>query len=264
MLLKGPYFPAHEENRMQNEGDIAGAREAFNKKPSNLVFLLEGRYHWMNEYCDGAEKIIELGSGAGLLPNFINNPNLKLTDYAPQPWIDVVADALNTDFEDASIDIVICSHMIHHVATPVKLFKEVHRILKPGGKLLIVDLEVGFSLRAILRIMRHEGWSYDVDVFDENTIANDPADAWSANCAIPHLLFKDEALFTQHFPNFKIIKNEVFECFLFLLSGGVNAKVRTINLPRSILKVIRGLDSLLVKIAPSIFAMGRKVVLEKS
>ena len=35
-------------------------------------------------------------------------------------------------------------------------------------------------MRFLLRLMRHEGYSYDVNVFDENCVCNDPADPWSA------------------------------------------------------------------------------------
>jgi 2-polyprenyl-3-methyl-5-hydroxy-6-metoxy-1,4-benzoquinol methylase len=42
-------------------------------------------------------------------------------------------DALNTSFETGSFDVAICNHMYEHVPDAAQLFREVHRILRPGG-----------------------------------------------------------------------------------------------------------------------------------
>ena len=78
--------------------------------------------------------------------------------------------------------------------------------------------------------MRHEGYSYNKDVFNEKNLANDPSDPWSANCAIPEMLFKDHVKFEKEVP-FKVIHNKLNEFLLLPLSGGVIAKSKTINLP---------------------------------
>jgi SAM-dependent methyltransferase len=249
---------------MLHEGDLHGARERFiNSKPSNLVALLEQRYSWMNQYLDGKQTIIEVGSGAGFSRLFLNE-HIRLTDYEKHPWVDEKVDALKTPYEDSTIDVVISSHMIHHLAHPPIFFKEMRRILRPGGYLLIQELNTSAMMRALLRVMRHEGWSYDTDVFDSNVIVNDPRDPWSANCAIPELLFRDQEKFTSALPGFRFLRNELNECILFPISGGVIAKTPTINLPNSILKVVARIDRALVRVAPSLFALGRSVVLQKT
>ena len=47
--------------------------------------------------------------------------------------------------------------------------------------------------------MRHEGFSYDVNVFDSTAVVNDPADLWSANCAVPEMIFECSSKFEQDF-----------------------------------------------------------------
>lgn len=42
--------------------------------------------------------------------------------------------------EDATVDAAVIMLVLHHIAEPQAVLKEVHRILKPGGKLLIVDM----------------------------------------------------------------------------------------------------------------------------
>ena len=49
----------------------------------------------------------------------------------------VTADAVELPFVDASFDAVIAMHMLYHVADPDAAISEFHRVLRPGGVLLI-------------------------------------------------------------------------------------------------------------------------------
>lgn len=249
---------------MKHEGDVAHAREFyFQHKPANLHFLLQKRFAWMNGYIKDADLVIEVGAGPAFSREFITRGRLVVTDYVKNQWIDQAVDALHTPFEDNSVDVVISTHMIHHLAHPLQFFREAGRILKPRGVMLIQEVNTALVMRLLLRLMRHEGYSYEVDVFDETTVANDPSDPWSANAAIPYLLFHDASLFERHAPYFAITHTQLTECFIFALSGGVTAKVKTVNLPLFMLGAIDKLDDFLIKIAPSIFALGRRIVLQK-
>ena len=264
-MLKGTYFPRHADNRLSHEGDVGFAREHFIKnKANNLKFLLARRYAWMNDYIRDLDSVIELGCGAGLSKFFLDCPGLILTDVHDAPWVDQRIDALNIPFDDDSIDAFICSHMIHHLANPHRFFSSLHDALKPGGLVIIQDIYTSLLMRILLRVMRHEGWSYDVDVFDPSTIANNPDDPWSANCAIPELLFHGTRPFEEEFPGFSVIKNERNECLVFPLSGGVTAKTRTIPLPLRALKLVDAVDKLLVALSPGVFAFGCSIVLRKN
>jgi len=166
MFLKGPYFPPRGEDRMKNVGELHEAHRIFNeRRPANLHYLLQKRFLWMNDYCKGKESVIELGSGAGFSKEYISNPSLKTTDYQKQPWIDLEVDAQHTEFPNDSVDVVITSHMIHHLSQPVAFFREMYRILVPGGYLLIQEIETSFVTRLLLKLMRHEGWSFEARVF---------------------------------------------------------------------------------------------------
>jgi len=48
--------------------------------------------------------------------------------------------ALNLPFEDNSIDNVVSTFSLHHWSDPSRAFREIRRVLKPGGQLLIFDL----------------------------------------------------------------------------------------------------------------------------
>src|ERR1700752_331076 len=108
-ILPTTYFPSHEANRMKSEGDIIAARDRFfNERSTNLRFLLDQRYSWMNEQIRDSKKVIEVGSGAGFSKEFIHHPDFRLTDVTSSPWIDQYVDALQMPFEDGSLDAIIC------------------------------------------------------------------------------------------------------------------------------------------------------------
>lgn len=266
ILLKKPYRPAHKDNRMRDEGDVAKARKSYFSKPSNnLNFLLAGRYSWMNDYIKETDSGLEIGAGTGISKIFIKNKYFLLTDFCENEWLDVKnVDALATPFNNESFDFIISSNMVHHVPFPKKFFKEMSRILRPGGVLLIQDINASFFMRVILRLMRHEGYSYDLDVFDEECICTDKKDLWSANCAISDILFKDKNKFERELPFFKIEKHEFSEFFIFLNSGGVIAKTFFVPLPVWALKFTKILDDVLSGIFPEILALQRRVVLRKT
>ncbi|MES2977756.1 MAG: GtrA family protein [Pseudomonadota bacterium] len=263
LFLKGPFFPPHSANRMKSEGALIQARANFLRdRFRNLDFLLRQRYAWMNPYLGDDAVVLEIGSGAGFAELYLKRRPI-FTDAIAHPWIDRVLDATHMDLENSSIDCIIASHNIHHFYSPYKFFKGCERLLKPGGVVLIQELNTSLMLRLLLRLMRHEGWSYEVKVFDEFAIANDPSDPWSANCAIPQLLFEDPGRFEAEFPQLKVEKNALGEFLLFPLSGGVIAKTAMPQLPVWLLRAVQQLDRALVALAPSVFAMGRSVVLRK-
>ena len=138
-------------------------------------------------------------------------------------------DAMAPPFEDESLDVVICSHMIHHIAKPVVFFENIHKKIKPSGYIIIQEINTSLMMRILLRLMRHEGWSYDVDVFDRNQVTNNPNDPWSANCAIPELLFENEGAFEEKIDGFKIVVNEVNEGMIFPLSVVLFQRLRPFN-----------------------------------
>jgi SAM-dependent methyltransferase len=264
LFLHGPFFPRHEDNRMGSEGSVAAARKSFmDKRFRNLDVLLRSRYEWMNAYLFEGFSILEIGSGAGFAPLYLSQKPI-LTDAARNPWIDKFIDATKMDLEDDSVDVLIASHNIHHFHSPFKFFMECDRVLRTDGVLLIQELNTSFLMRTLLRVMRHEGWSYDVDVFSKEEIVNDRDDLWSANCAVPELLFDDISAFERTFPRLRVETNELCECLIFPLSGGVISKTKVPELPTFLLNMIFRLDRILVSLAPSFFALGRRVVIRKT
>ena len=185
------YFPVHDENRMKQEGNVKAAREYFLSGKNRVLYhLIKQRFSWMNKYIRPADEVVvELGCGAGLSEFFIETEKLIMTDIEEHEWVDKCEDATDLDYPDESIDVIICSHMIHHISNPTKFLDHLGKKLKSGGRLLIQDIYTCSLMKIALRLMRHEGWSESIDIYDRNNICNNPDDPWSANCSIPKLLF---------------------------------------------------------------------------
>jgi hypothetical protein len=149
------------------------------------------------------------------------------------------------------------------VAQPLLFFREMERILKPGGRLIIQEVNASLAMRLALRLMRHEGYSYEPNVFDPEAICNDPADPWSANCAIPNLLFDDREAFERNVPAFRMVHTSFREFACMFNCGGVIAKTFCLPLPKWMVYLMHGIDTILTAVAPSLFAMQRQIVLEK-
>jgi SAM-dependent methyltransferase len=68
-----------------------------------------------------------------------NWPELKGEPHGPDPHLnlDVDVDRLSP-IEDSSFDSVIASHVIEHLANPLRALQEFHRVLRPGGRLVLI------------------------------------------------------------------------------------------------------------------------------
>ena len=102
-----------------------------------------------------------MGSGAGFTKEFIKNKNFKLSDLGEDEHLDFKnIDAQNTGFKNESFDYVIASNMIHHIPYPIKFFKEMNRILKKDGKLIIFESYCSIIFQIATLIMKHEGFDF--------------------------------------------------------------------------------------------------------
>jgi SAM-dependent methyltransferase len=108
-----------------------------------MLSVLEDFLHKPLAECN----VLNVGGSAGAIDNFLAGHAAKVVSididegaisHAQQTFqkenLDFqVADALNLPFDDSSFDVVICSHVYEHVPDPVRMFEEIHRVLRPDG-----------------------------------------------------------------------------------------------------------------------------------
>ncbi len=76
---------------------------------------------------DNSERMVEFGTRKAR-ENGVGNLEFRLGDIVEPP------------LEDASVDVAILSHALHHAEDPVRAVGSAHRILRAGGQVLVLDL----------------------------------------------------------------------------------------------------------------------------
>jgi SAM-dependent methyltransferase len=87
--------------------------------------------------------VVEVGAGPGLFAEYARRrrPDLAwiASELAPASGNDVVADAHALPFRAGAADAILGVDILHHVARPRSFFAEAARILRPGGRLALVE-----------------------------------------------------------------------------------------------------------------------------
>ena len=263
IFLSSSFMPERNASILRDIGNVEDSRHRFlTRRTNNLDILLAKRYLWINEFADKSEFGVEIGAGAGLSKLYLQDLNYIVTDYDDNPWLDQKVDAHNLPFDDGSVDYIFESNMIHHLAKPLLFIQEAHRVLKPGGRLLIQDVWGSLFLRALCKFFQTEGYSYDIDVFDRASYACDPNNLWAGNNVIPNMLWSNIDRF-ESITHFNVFIFERSEFLLFPFSGGVTSKALVPELPHFLLAFIDKIDNKLTKWFPDILALQMRSVLIK-
>jgi len=95
------------------------------------------------QYMNGSAHVLDLGAGAGIVAQMnFKGAVKKVSGIDPDkrvmrnPFLDNAVIGYGESmpqFENGSIDVVISDNVLEHIGNPGDLFKEIHRVLKPGG-----------------------------------------------------------------------------------------------------------------------------------
>jgi SAM-dependent methyltransferase len=125
---------------------------------------------WFNRLIEGlprGARVLEAGAGPGLFAPHARKVRPDLIwialDLIEAPWNDVVADAQVLPFRDACFDAVVGLDFIHHLSTPLEFFRDVARVLKPGGELRVVEPWISPFSFPIYRFLHQEGATLGLD-----------------------------------------------------------------------------------------------------
>jgi SAM-dependent methyltransferase len=236
--------------------DLNDYQESWNKKPvlraiyGNLYQKIEG------DILDG--DTLEIGGGIG---NFkVGFGRIIRSDIQHSEGLDVVADAQTLPFDNEVFSNIVLFDVLHHLQCPLLFFAEAQRILKPGGRVIMVEPGIT-PVSKLLYKMGHEepvemGW----DMNNPCKVDTDK-DPYDSNQAIPTILFKrDPQLFLAAVKGFKINSSDWLSLFAYPLSGGFKSWSL---LPCKWVPTILKIEERLLPFLGNFMAFRLMVVLEK-
>ena len=191
-------------------------RRLWNAKPI-LQIVYGDWYDKLLQECPYG-RILEIGGGTGNLKS-VRKEILSL-DIQEAPWLDIVSDAHQLPIDDGSIDAIVMVDLLHHLERPRLFFDEALRILREGGRLIMVEPAITLGSWFFWKFLHPEPVDFDVDPLAEQSLSGSWK-PWDANQAIPTMLFRGNAQrFRSVFPELKIKAVSWFSFLAYPLSGG--------------------------------------------
>jgi SAM-dependent methyltransferase len=203
-------------------------------------------------------RTIEIGGGIGNLKQRL--VDVVSTDIQFVPWLDCVADAQRLPFAAGAAANIVMVDVLHHLEFPAVFFREAARVLRPGGRVLMVEPAITYGSTLFYRFFHHEPVRTSAEALAEGA-PNPRRDPYDSNQAIPTILVtRERARFHAHFPDLRIVRVVWFGLAAYPLSGGFKPwSLLTVGMARRLLRVERAIEPLIGPLA----AIRVMIVIEK-
>ena len=162
--------------------------------------------------------VIEIGSGGGFYREI--RQGVVSLDIRPGADVDIVGSALALPFTSQSVSAVLLLNVLHHLPDPAAFFRECNRVLKPGGRVCLIEPYVSWLSRRVIKPLHHEPWD------ETGTWAlPESGPMTGANMALPWIIFaRDRARYDAEYPTLPVDRLTRHTLVLYLLSGGVSMR----------------------------------------
>jgi SAM-dependent methyltransferase len=164
-------------------------------------------------------KRVEIGSGSSRIKELY--PDVVTSDIKHLMFIDIVLRAEEMPFPSNSLRVIYGINVFHHILNPRLFFREILRVLHPGGGVVLIEPFYGPFARWIFQNL-HASEGFDPNAL--NWEASEPIGPLSnANQALSFIVFtRDRTRFRQEFPELEVLADRPHTHLWYLASGGVN------------------------------------------
>ncbi len=191
-------------------------RAVWEQKPVLRRIYREQFYSVLLEQCAPGERSLEIGSGPGLLGTIA--PQVIRTDILPSPWIHCALDVHHLPFADGTFDNVLGLDVLHHFNAPVAALHEISRVLRPGGRLVLIEPWITPFSRLVYTYLHQEDCDLSARPWQPDFKMSDTTkQAFDGNAAIPYLLITRGQL---SIPGLQLRTLKRFSFVTYLLSFG--------------------------------------------
>ncbi len=165
--------------------------------------------------------VVDLGGGSGHLKDSF--PDVIVFDILQSSHVDVVGDAHRLPFADDTLRAGVMLDVLHHLERPVEFLQEVARVLKPGGRLAMIEPAMTPVAWIFFNYFHQEPVDLSADPFADAHEADPLRDPFDSNQAIPWLMFAratGRTQFADALPNLRIFEQRLVSLMVYPLSGG--------------------------------------------
>jgi len=244
---------------MNVDSRLAEHREAWKRKASLRAVYGDFHERLLGACPDG--RLLEIGSGSGHLKDIA--PDIVSIDILPSPWVNAVADAHTLPFADSTFSGIAMIDVLHHLERPGEFLREAARVLRPGGRLAMIEPGITPLSWPFYYFVHEEPVDLAADPFAV-TAPDLDRDPFDSNQAIPTLLFSrvnGRRRLGKQVPELELLTREWFSLFAYPLTGGFKPWSL---IPASAVKPMLRLEKTLSPIIGWLLAFRVFVVLEKT
>jgi SAM-dependent methyltransferase len=229
-------------------------------KKAAIRLLYRDFHQQLLDSCPGG-RVLDIGSGTAHIKDF--RPDVVSTDILRFPGIDVVADAHRLPFPNDFFSGVVMLDVLHHLERPVEFLQEASRVLRPGGRLAMIEPAMTAVARRFYHYFHAEPVDMDADPFAD-VVINPDRDPFDANQAVPTLLFATSAArrkVGKTIPSLRVRSVKWFSLLAYPMSGGFQSWSL---MPAALVRPMLALEQKVPEVVRRRIAFRMLVVVEKA